>query len=456
MLVSDSVQAVQLENKQLQVLLQLVAAAGQVVSKQVLLDQVWANRVVGDDVLAVAISHIRKALGDNARSPHWIKTLPGQGYQFIGPIDRVEQTKARSILDGKTDWPAEPTTIHRGSAMVVAMVAFLLFLATVFLLHLRTTDETLSGQDLLQSDQLGDWQQALTIFENRVEADPSDAEAYIGQARAQLLILSDRPQLLHHSSDEILALIDKAIALRPNSAALHQFMARTQFLVAWDIEAAEASFETALALDSESADIHLAYAQLLLAKGEFAGASAALDAARNLNPQNWASPVAAWIYNMQERYDLATLELEKLLALRPDTLEYHISAQSIFENSGHPQRAFEHLKRTLEMKRFDATTVAEAQSAFDRDGLPGVYHWLAFERSETTDIGQYRPPLSLARYALKAGDKQAALAHLQQALEQRQYQLLWLAIDPAYKPLRGSPAFQAIVENIRSGGLNNS
>ena len=198
MLTGTKTQPHALENKQLQVLLRLLAMAGQVVSKQQLLDQVWAGRVVGDDVLAVAISHIRKALGDNARRPDWIKTVSGQGYQFIGAIDRTEQTKARSIFDANIEWPAEPDSSRRWSAVAVSSVAFVLFLATVFVLHTRQTEEALSGQNLLQSDQVQDWQRALTLFEDRVKSDPNDVEAYVGQARAQLLILGDKPKLLQH------------------------------------------------------------------------------------------------------------------------------------------------------------------------------------------------------------------------------------------------------------------
>src|SRR5690606_40402488 len=69
--------------------------AGQTVKKNTLIERVWSGRVVVDDVLSVAISQLRKALKDNARAPTYIKTIPGEGYQFIHPMDLAELDKAR-------------------------------------------------------------------------------------------------------------------------------------------------------------------------------------------------------------------------------------------------------------------------------------------------------------------------------------------------------------------------
>jgi len=33
------------------------------------------------------IAELRRALSDSAESPHWIETLVGQGYRFVGPVE---------------------------------------------------------------------------------------------------------------------------------------------------------------------------------------------------------------------------------------------------------------------------------------------------------------------------------------------------------------------------------
>src|SRR5512134_1530090 len=54
------------------VLVALVEAAPGVVPVTTLLDRVWARVVVGDNVVHQAISQLRRALGDDARTPRYI------------------------------------------------------------------------------------------------------------------------------------------------------------------------------------------------------------------------------------------------------------------------------------------------------------------------------------------------------------------------------------------------
>ena len=87
-------QLIALRPKPLAVLVHLVAHAGEVVSKAALLDAVWPETAVGDDVLRSCIRQIRRALEDAAESPRFIATLHRRGYRFIAPVAPV----ASSVL----------------------------------------------------------------------------------------------------------------------------------------------------------------------------------------------------------------------------------------------------------------------------------------------------------------------------------------------------------------------
>lgn len=67
----------------------LIAHPGQLVSKTALLEAVWPDTVVGDGVLTVAIAELRKALGDDPRTPQFIETVHRRGYRFIAPLSTV-------------------------------------------------------------------------------------------------------------------------------------------------------------------------------------------------------------------------------------------------------------------------------------------------------------------------------------------------------------------------------
>ena len=79
-------QAVALKPKAFAVLRYLVEHPGRLVSKNELLDAVWLDAVVSEGVLKFCVREIRKALGDNARSPRFIETLHRRGYRFIAAI----------------------------------------------------------------------------------------------------------------------------------------------------------------------------------------------------------------------------------------------------------------------------------------------------------------------------------------------------------------------------------
>src|SRR5215468_4329718 len=68
------------------VLRYLVEHSGRLVSQGEILDALWPDTFVQPEVLKSQLLDIRRALGDNARSPHYIETLPKRGYQFIAAV----------------------------------------------------------------------------------------------------------------------------------------------------------------------------------------------------------------------------------------------------------------------------------------------------------------------------------------------------------------------------------
>ncbi|WP_370299491.1 winged helix-turn-helix domain-containing protein [Abyssibacter sp.] len=78
---------VDVEQKPLQVLAQLLRHAGEVVTKEELFETVWQGRVTVDHVLATAIGKLRKVFGDDGTK--LIVTVPRVGYRLAIPVERV-------------------------------------------------------------------------------------------------------------------------------------------------------------------------------------------------------------------------------------------------------------------------------------------------------------------------------------------------------------------------------
>ncbi len=78
---------IQLELKVMDVLVCLAERAGEVLTRQEIVDRVWATEFISDNTLTHAITEIRNALGDDARNPSFIETIHRRGYRLIVPVE---------------------------------------------------------------------------------------------------------------------------------------------------------------------------------------------------------------------------------------------------------------------------------------------------------------------------------------------------------------------------------
>ena len=72
-----------LEPKVMQVLVCLAEHKGEVVPKDTILQTVWPDTFVSDDVLKRSVSELRRAFEDDARESRIIETIPRRGYRLI-------------------------------------------------------------------------------------------------------------------------------------------------------------------------------------------------------------------------------------------------------------------------------------------------------------------------------------------------------------------------------------
>jgi TolB-like protein len=70
----------------MEVLLRLAEYPGETLSKEQLLQAVWPNIIVTEDVLKRCIGELRRAFGDDARNPHIIETIAKRGYRLLVPV----------------------------------------------------------------------------------------------------------------------------------------------------------------------------------------------------------------------------------------------------------------------------------------------------------------------------------------------------------------------------------
>ena len=79
-------------NRALDILTVLVEHAGNVVSQRELLSRVWRGLVVCPSNLRVHMNALRRVLNDSARDTRYIANVAGQGYCFVAPIQRRDDS----------------------------------------------------------------------------------------------------------------------------------------------------------------------------------------------------------------------------------------------------------------------------------------------------------------------------------------------------------------------------
>ena len=76
-----------LETRALRLLLCLAEHAGEVVSIDALLDQVWPGVAVSPDSVYQAVASLRRVLGDDPKQPAYIATVPRLGYRMVATVE---------------------------------------------------------------------------------------------------------------------------------------------------------------------------------------------------------------------------------------------------------------------------------------------------------------------------------------------------------------------------------
>jgi TolB-like protein len=81
---------IKLQEKPFQILGLLLDRPGEVVTREELRAKLWPQGVFVDfdHSLKTALSKLRNALGDDARHPRFVETLPRRGYRFLAPVER--------------------------------------------------------------------------------------------------------------------------------------------------------------------------------------------------------------------------------------------------------------------------------------------------------------------------------------------------------------------------------
>lgn len=113
--ISRDNESARLEARTMRLLLCLAEHAGEVVSIDDLLDQVWAEVTVSQDSVYQAVTSLRRILGDDPKQPAYIATVPRLGYRMVAKVGPwVDETDGpRAVVTDASEPQKAPGSLYR-------------------------------------------------------------------------------------------------------------------------------------------------------------------------------------------------------------------------------------------------------------------------------------------------------------------------------------------------------
>lgn len=455
-------QALHLEPKVMDVLVFLAARRGEVVNKEELIREVWEGRFVTEDVITVSIHELRKALGDSARTPQFIETIPRRGYRWIAAVTQVPRQGA--VAEARI--PAAPVAgLSARRWLAIAATMALLAAAGGWAFSgagwrasatserkLQIEAAYLKGRHFLDQRTQPALALALRHFEEAVRLHPEFAEAWASIALAHSMIADtgygDRAELYGRAREAA----QRALELRPESAEGHAAMGMIRLVFDWDFAAAEAHLRRAVRANPELREAHQYLAWLLSAVGRHDQAIAEARLAVALDPVSTARYTElAWAMSYAGQYREGVAEVNKALELDPQFFEGHITKGLLLEWMGNTAAAYAAIRTGYARREGSDRNTARLDAIFQKEGLRGIYRsWL--RAMQAGSAGMPRNEVWRASLHSRIGEVEQAIAALQSAYQRREGGLAWLGVNPSFLPLRYDARFQSLLQQI---GLAN-
>jgi len=359
----------------------------------------------------------------------WADTYDRELRDVFAVQDEISQAIARALqlrLGAATGQPAG----RKGTENVEAYTHYL---RGRFHWGRRTQSEVKKG--------LEHFQQALAL-------DPEYALAEIGVADSYNIM--GFYDWLHprEAFPRALAAANRALALDDTLAAAYCSRAYVRLYHEWQWAAAEEDFRLAEALAPAYATASHMYGNLLVAQGRFAEAMAAMRRAVASEPLSLiANAAVGWAEYYAGRWDEAIAQHHATIELDPSFMLTHLWLGQVLVQVGAVEEAVQEFETAIRLSGRSAILVAALARA----------HATACRRSEADrlvaeldELGRQRfvPQYDIATVFVAAGNPDAAFARLERALDDREHELVFLAVDPAMAPLRGDPRVASLAVRI--------
>jgi TolB-like protein/tRNA A-37 threonylcarbamoyl transferase component Bud32/Flp pilus assembly protein TadD len=288
---------------------------------------------------------------------------------------------------------------------------------------------------------------AIDYFKQATERDSNYALAYAGLADAYNFLGDSgyvAPRQVHENAK---LAATQALKIDDKLPEAHISLALVREAYDWDWPGAETEFKRALQLDPNSATAYQWYGNFLIRLGHLAEAKIELKKALELDPLSLPinASVGQQLY-FARQYEPAIQQLKKTLDLDPNFVVAQRALEAAYAQSGMYREAIVERQRLLTLSGNPDLAVAIGEE-YRKSGYAGVLQG-SLEGLKEVSKERYVPPYNVAQIYARLEDKPQTLSWLEQAFHERDTQLTYMKVDPAFDQIRSDPRFQQLLQRM--------
>ena len=212
----------------------------------------------------------------------------------------------------------------------------------------------------------------------------------------------------------------------------------------WDFKGAEKEFKTSLSLNPNYSTAHQWYSEFLTMMERHPEAIQEGEAAIALDPLSAiVHHQAAGAFIAAGQGDEGMEQFREVQRLNPNFLSVYESRSWVYRFQGKYVESIHDLQIVF---RADSRSLAEVNKLMPAylSGGPAGYYRLCLRLHQLYP----HPSFYMARDYMALGDRDTALAKLDGAHRNHDFESLWLLQDPTFRPLRSDAPFQQLLQAV--------
>ncbi len=289
-------------------------------------------------------------------------------------------------------------------------------------------------------------EKAIEYYQQAITKDPNYALGYAGLSDAYGLLLNyggaPASEALSRAREAAL----RSLSLDPSLAEAHHALGYVLVTTDFDYAGAEREYRRAIELNPNFTQAHHNFGLMLFRTGRSEEGMAEIRRALELEPFSIiANRVYGEMLTFSRRYDEGLAQLKKTLEMDPTFSSTYLALSTVYRLMGKHAESVEAFAKFHELND-RPQTAALARSSFASGG------WQTFLREMSIERPEGPSRFTRAICFLELGEKDKAFAELNKALDNRDYPMRFLKVDPSVDTLRNDPRFKDLLQRMRMAG----